>query len=897
MNFQIRWTIKIKLLALIGATLIGAQSIVAVFSVWQEAQRYVALKHATLASTAQVMATATARAAAAGDARAARDALRAIAKIDDVHFVAALTAEGHPLADLGASELLSSDIHLQAGDPPPGLFDLMRAHAIQYTTPILLEGRTVGRIEVIGETRDFNDRIFAALTQTLWGGGLALVLALLISGRLQASITGPLTALAQTMSRVRRSHDYSAELPSAGRDEIGQLVSSFNAMIGEIGARDRKLASYAEGLERQVAERTEDYRQARDSAETANRAKSDFLATMSHEIRTPMNGVLVMAELLAASDLAPRAKRQAEIIARSGQSLLAIINDILDFSKIEAGKLEVERLPVDPTESAETALSLFHEKAQSKGLDLAAVFAPGLRAPVAADPVRLGQVIGNLVNNALKFTEKGDVQVLIGPDPADSARVLFAVRDTGVGIAADKLDSVFGAFEQADQSTTRKYGGTGLGLAISRKLVAAMGGDLRVDSKLGEGATFHFSLPLADTAKGLDIPRLSEARRLVLQVAGAATQEALAVYFAQAGFAVERLASDAGWAEMSERDLLIIDAKSLRAAPRRPGAGAIVALADLGDGGGERMIESGLADYVLQKPLSLPELGLIAAALRDDRPLREYRRATRDLGDLPQFPGKKLLVADDNPVNREVAATALQRFGVEIDLVEDGVQALAAIGRQTYDLVLMDCSMPEMDGFEATRRVRAMETEPGAARLPIVALTAHVVGSGAEAWRDAGMDGVLHKPFTMRDLGDCLATWFGDGVVERVAAAPAEPDDETPVLDPAVTGQLRDLAAAGKPEFLRRVCGLYRQHAPDSAAQLHAGLAAGDLDAIGRLAHSLKSMSYNMGASRVAAAALELERRARENGLLPEAEALAALDVVIAEALSALDQLAPAEAA
>jgi HPt (histidine-containing phosphotransfer) domain-containing protein len=159
------------------------------------------------------------------------------------------------------------------------------------------------------------------------------------------------------------------------------------------------------------------------------------------------------------------------------------------------------------------------------------------------------------------------------------------------------------------------------------------------------------------------------------------------------------------------------------------------------------------------------------------------------------------------------------------------------------------------------------------------------------------MDGVLHKPFTMRDLGDCLATWFGDGVVERVAAAPAEPDDETPVLDPAVTGQLRDLAAAGKPEFLRRVCGLYRQHAPDSAAQLHAGLAAGDLDAIGRLAHSLKSMSYNMGASRVAAAALELERRARENGLLPEAEALAALDVVIAEALSALDQLAPAEAA
>jgi CheY-like chemotaxis protein len=165
------------------------------------------------------------------------------------------------------------------------------------------------------------------------------------------------------------------------------------------------------------------------------------------------------------------------------------------------------------------------------------------------------------------------------------------------------------------------------------------------------------------------------------------------------------------------------------------------------------MVEAGLADYVLQKPLSLPELGLIAAALRDDRPLREYRRATRDLGDLPQFPGKKLLVADDNPMNREVAATALLRFGVEIDLVEDGVQALAAIGRQTYDLVLMDCSMPEMDGFEATRRVRAMEAQPGAARLPIVALTAHVVGSGAEAWRDAGMDGVLHKPFTMRDLG------------------------------------------------------------------------------------------------------------------------------------------------
>lgn len=896
------WTIKRKLLALIAASLICAQALAAAFSLFQEAQRYAALKQATLSATAQVMAAAAARPTEAGDAQAARDALRAIGRIDDVAYVGVSNAAGVALADLGSSELLGSDLRLDEKSPPLGAFDLFGVHAIDYSTPIVLGGKIVGRLDLIGELKDFSARVRAVLAQTLVGAALALALALLVSGKMQNAITGPLTVLAQTMTRVRDGHDYSTKLAPGGNDEIGVLVASFNAMIGEIGERDKKLAAHREQLEQEVADRTEDFRRAKESAEQANGAKSDFLATMSHEIRTPMNGVLVMAELLAASDLAPRARRQAEIIARSGQSLLAIINDILDFSKIEAGKLEVEHLAVDPVETVETTLNLFHERAQTKGLDLAALFEPGLAAPIVADPVRLGQVLGNLVNNALKFTESGFVQVVVGPDPVAPGRVRFAVRDTGCGIAPEKLGAVFGAFEQADQSTTRKYGGTGLGLAIAKKLVLAMGGDLRVESDPGRGASFFFSLPAANDAQELTFPRLVAPRRATVRIAGEATAQAVAALLRQARFAVTMESPDAPLGALEADAMLVVDAKRLFSAPRRLGAGPIVAIADLGDGGAENLIAREMADTVVQRPLARQDLAMICAALRDGRSLRDQRRVGRADKHFAQYVGRRVLVADDSPVNREVAAAALARFGVTIDLVENGVEAVAAVGKQNYHLVLMDGSMPEMDGFEAARKIRANERTAGRPRLPIVALTAHVVGAAAEAWREAEMDGILHKPFTLQALAECLSAWLGEASAEATAeslvATPKTAtleSEESPVLDPQVIGQLRELAAMGKPEFLHRVCALYRQHAPETFAQMRDAFVAGDRESLGRLAHGLKSMSYNIGAARVAEAALGLERLTRADRKLPQADDLATLETEVSAALAALEEVSPSE--
>jgi CheY-like chemotaxis protein len=268
--------------------------------------------------------------------------------------------------------------------------------------------------------------------------------------------------------------------------------------------------------------------------------------------------------------------------------------------------------------------------------------------------------------------------------------------------------------------------------------------------------------------------------------------------------------------------------------------------------------------------------------LRDGRPLRDQRRIGRVDKSFAQYAGRRVLVADDSPVNREVAVAALARFGVTIDLVENGVEAVAAVEKQTYHLILMDGSMPEMDGFEAAQEIRADEKKTGRPRLPIVALTAHVLGAAAEAWRDADMDGILHKPFTLQALAECLAAWLGEPSAEAksesvVAEQKAEAVDaeETPVLNPEVIGQLRELAAAGKPEFLHRVCALYREHAPRTSAQIRDALANGDLENLGRLAHGLKSMSYNIGAARVAEAALGLERLTRAGRKWPQGDDLA----------------------
>jgi signal transduction histidine kinase len=539
--------IRLKIILLVTVAIGVAQFIIGGIMLWQEARRYADGKRDVMVAAANILASAASKSVAAGDAAGVRETLRAVGRVPGLIYASVETISGRLLADMGATERLMSDMKVPASGEGLNVLHLLKSRSITLTVPVIQSGRQVGLLQIVTDTRELPGRLLSATKLTVFGAMGALVLALLLALRMQASITRPIRALSEAMNQTRSRHDYTVKLETKSRDEVGVLVAGFNQMMGDIRTRDLRLARQRDQLEEEVSERTVDFKKAKEAAESANSAKSDFLATMSHEIRTPMNGILVMAELLAAGDLPERSRRYAEVIARSGQSLLAIINDILDFSKIEAGKLEVERLEIETTSAAEMVTSLFAERAQSKGLDLVAQIDVDTPNKVFADPVRLNQVLGNLVNNALKFTQEGYVKLHVSRNRVDGTWIDFCVEDTGIGIAKENLDNVFGAFSQADQTTTRKFGGTGLGLSIARRLVAAMGGEIRVSSKLGEGSKFYFSLPAVITASGqasfvvaAGWPKLPAAQRgsahAVLSIAGAATRSALISYLQRSGY-------------------------------------------------------------------------------------------------------------------------------------------------------------------------------------------------------------------------------------------------------------------------------------------------------------------------------------------------------------------------
>ncbi len=724
----------------------------------------------------------------------------------------------------------------------------------------------------------------------------ALAIGLTLAARLLGRILDPLYALRDTMARISRRHDYEVSLDPGRNDEVGSLIKIFNTMIDEIRQRDERLARHRAELEQTVADRTRQHLVAKESAESASRAKSDFLAAMSHEIRTPMNGILVTAELMAAGALPPRLRRHAEVIARSGQNLLAILNDILDFSKIEAGRLDLSTAQVDPAEIVEQTLALFQQRARAAGVDLAARIEMDAPATIAADAARLTQVLSNLVGNAVKFTQKGQVCVTLRMDRSGPGRIRIEVADTGVGIARDKLASVFEAFSQADQSIARRFGGTGLGLAISKRLVAAMGGEITVESAPGRGSTFAVLLP----AQGAPRPVACVARgaRATVCVDGAATSGSIAYYLKLCGYRVDAVDTPDLAASAAGAALAIVEARALREAGR-PDAERVAALADASEAGAESLVAEGLADIVIERPAARADIEAIAAAVDEGRPL-SIQRARSEAARMRDYGGRRALVVDDNAVNREVAGEALARFGLAVDFAEDGASGVAAAAKG-YDIVFMDASMPGMDGYEAARRIRAAEDTEQRTPAVIVALTAQVVGAAPDAWRKAGMDGLLTKPFTLRALGDCLARFIDEAepapasAQTRDAAPAAEPSGSP--LDGATVRQLQEMAALGRADFLSRVIALYDDHAPKAAQDIDVAARGGDAEALARAAHALKSMSGNVGARQVVAIAAELERLGRA-GAITEARLVARdLGPAIEEARAALGRLAPAQAA
>jgi len=864
-----------------------AVAVVTVVSAVREGRREAALQMDQFRAAAAVLASSGAEATARSSASGAYASLRSINLLPGVVYARIETPDGRTLAETGAGARLSKDARIGGkSKDAASTLSLLNSGTVQVKAPVVYGRRPVGQVVLLGETSGIGPRLVGALTTSVLAGLMAALFGVLVAWRMQRDITGPILALKERMSVVRSTHDYAQPetAPHNADIEVAALVDGFNAMLAEISTRDLEIAGHVSGLENTVAERTADLVTAKDAAESANAAKSDFLATMSHEIRTPMNGIMVMAEMLASGDLPSRQRRFAEVIAKSGSSLLAIINDILDFSKIEAGKMDLEAEPVDPAETVEDVASLFWERARTKGLDIAVYVDPQVPAGVIADPTRLRQVVGNLVNNAIKFTETGGVMVTVSVEPGG---LRFLVRDSGIGIPADKIGGLFGAFTQADQSITRRFGGTGLGLAICKRLVEAMGGQMIVSSQVGRGSVFGFTLPCETVEPALPWPALEGA--CALSLAGPCSLAVAQRYLSATGLAAEAL-------DTSAPVVVLADPASLQGQPRR--SGPVLVLGDYGDPVPAELVRQGLADLILVQPLRRTDLMRALQQIAAGAPLADLEDAPAATNSetLPHFTGRRILVVDDSAVNREVACEALARLGVETETANDGREGVEATLSGRFDLVLMDGSMPDMDGYEATREIRRRQTaETPDVRTPVVALTAHVVGAAAAAWREAGMDGVLHKPFTLSALAAVLGQFLPASEEPAPLQAPEAPTARVPapapvsdLLDPEVASELSAMAQAGKADFVERVRRLYRDNAPSAVEAYHDAAAADDADAAARAAHALKSMSLNIGAKAVAELAGRLESQARDAGLasVADAEALQRLLVATLEVLS-----------
>jgi two-component system, sensor histidine kinase and response regulator len=731
------------------------------------------------------------------------------------------------------------------------------------------------------------------------------IFSFIVSSRLQRVVSEPLLQLTRTAQIISLQKDYSLRAAKMSDDEIGLLVIAFNEMLETIDAQNKEKEQYKLHLEDLIRERTLELEKAKEAAEGADRIKSAFLASMSHELRTPMNAIIGMTHLASQTELTLKQRDYLKKLDTSARSLLRIINDILDFSKIEAGKLDMEAVKFHMDDVLENLSNLVPIKAQEKGLEVFFKTAPDVPLRLIGDPLRLGQILLNLTSNAVKFTEKGEIVVSIElvEKSEEQAMLRFSVKDTGIGMTKEQVESLFQPFIQADASITRKYGGTGLGLAISKRLVEMMGGEIAVETEPGKGSVFSFTARL-----GLHAGEKEERTQRVGDLKGMrvlVVDDSITAQEILKG-ALETMSFDVSTAGSGQEALVDLEREADNGRPfelvlmdwRMPGMDGIETSKHIKHNrkmsktptiimvtayGREEIMknaeEAGLDGFLI-KPVNasvlLDTIMEVFGRKKEKQP-QTKEKLWSDNAELKKILGAKILLVEDNEINQQVAQMMLESVGLIVTIAGNGMEAIKAVHETPYDAVLMDIQMPGMNGYEATEEIRK---HPRFMELPIIAMTAHAMSDDREKSLKSGMDDHLNKPIDPDQLFSTLTKWIKPGYRAVPAKVAERHEGKNDIVEDILFNDLLGIdvnvglkTASNNRKLYRDILNKFHRDYLVITEQIKAALENGNRELAQRLAHTIKGVSGNIGAQDLYKISSELETAFRHEDL-DEAERL-----------------------